>query len=132
MSSMTRIHSVPLDPTSASLDTLEQTYQDHMREGAKLLKMAREMRLLAEQCIDDRGRLKDEYRATRVGADVESAEQITADHRLGGTKVMQDAKTDFMYFTRRAMVYSGEAAGQFSAAAAWMQYIERMRVRSGQ
>lgn len=129
MSSMTRIHPVPLDPTAATLESLEHTYQDHMREGAKLLQMARDMRLLADTCIDDRGRLKEEYRAKFSGAGTAGAAQMIADHRVGATKVVQDAKTDFTYYTRRAMVYSGEAATHFAAAAAWMQYIDRLRVR---
>ena len=129
MGTMTRIHSVPLDPTSATLDSLEHTYQDHMREGAKLLNLAALMRREADKCVLERSEMKESYRDTR-DTQLPGVDQMISDHRAGGFKIMKDAKDDWLYYTRRALTYSQEAAAQFAAAAAWMQYIDRMRVRS--
>jgi hypothetical protein len=126
---MTQIHPVSLDPPTQSLIHIEHMYQDHMREGARLLKLATHMRKEADKCVTERGELRDEYRASR-DALPDSVDELHADMRFTATKVSQDAKGDWLYFTRRAMTYSSEAAAQFAAAAAWMKHIEHMRSRN--
>lgn len=126
MGSMTRIQAITPQVDAHTKDQVWNLWRQETTQGNKLLGMATAMRLEADKAVDDRARMKAEHRE-RTGAVQDGPAQVVADHRLGGFKVTQDAKADWMYYTRRALMYSTEAAAHFAAAANWMAYYNEMK-----
>lgn len=126
MGSMTRIQAITPSVDPMTRQKVWDLWREETTEGNKLLGMAKAMREEADRVVDERGEMKHEYRLRRGVNGAPPAETVIADHRLGGFKVTQDAKADWMYFSRRATMYSTEAAAHFAAAANWMAYYHEM------
>lgn len=125
MGSMTRIQAISPEVSPTTMAQVWDLWRSEMAQGNKLLGMAKAMREECDKAVDERGQMKQEYRERR-GTLASGADQLVSDHRVGGFKIMSDAKADALWFSKRAVMYSTEAAAHLAAAAEWRAYYDQM------